>query len=91
MPDEPASTAPSASSSFAEPSNAAVMSLLTQMNDRLLSVDNRLIFMDDQLLTMDQRMQLIETDVAQIKTNVWTLSATSFQKISGIKFRDICF
>jgi hypothetical protein len=65
MPDDLASSAPSASSSTIGPFNAKVLCLLTQMNDWLIS-------MDDRFLTMDQRMQLIETDVVQMKLNVLT-------------------
>jgi len=56
MSDELASITPSASSSSTDPFNVAIMSLLTKMNDRLLSMDNRLISMDDLYLTMDQCM-----------------------------------
>jgi hypothetical protein len=57
VPNEFGSSAPSTSSSYG-PSNAELMSQMTQMNDTLQS--------------MDQRMRLIETDVAQIKLKVWT-------------------
>jgi hypothetical protein len=70
MSDELASITPSASSSSTDPFNVAIMSLLTKMNDRLLSMDNRLISMDDLFLTMDQCMYPLETNVAQIKLNV---------------------
>jgi hypothetical protein len=57
VPNEFGSSAPSTSSSYG-PSNAELMSQMTQMNETLQS--------------MDQRMRLIETDVAQIKLKVWT-------------------
>jgi hypothetical protein len=53
MSDKLAFTTPSASSSSTDLSNIAVMSLLSKMNDQLLSMDNRLISMDDWFLTMD--------------------------------------
>jgi hypothetical protein len=56
MSDELASITPSASSSSTDLFNIAVISLLTKMNDQLLSMDNRLISMDDRFLTMDQCM-----------------------------------
>jgi hypothetical protein len=73
MPDDLASTALSASFSSAGSFNVEVMSLLTEMNNRLISVDDR-------FLTMDQRMQLIETDVVHIKLNVQTTLCNILQE-----------
>ncbi|XP_062149271.1 BRAP2 RING ZnF UBP domain-containing protein 1-like isoform X3 [Alnus glutinosa] len=79
--DDPVPSAPSVSSSSTEPPNAAVLSILTQITDRLQSMntrvtdqfqsmDNRLLSLDDRFLTMDQCIQTMEADVTQIKINV---------------------
>jgi hypothetical protein len=67
-PDEPVPTEPSSASSshFAPPSDA-VMGMLTQIIDRLQSMDTR---MTEGFRSMDDRFQVLEAHVAQIQINV---------------------
>jgi len=79
--DDPALSTPSVSSSYVEAPNVVFLGILTQITDRLQSMDtwmsdqfqlmdNRLLSLDDRFLTMDQHIQTMEADVALIKINV---------------------